>query len=92
VAGDRSVAGAKVRKHRDRYNKVGDKHYSYENWEMYGRKVVLLQVLKYMPCSPELVAAMALNDAAEIGAQKIDLKDAIEGSWERNSSCSRGAR
>jgi hypothetical protein len=45
---------------------------------MYGRKVVLLQVLKYMPCSPELAAAMALNDAAEIGTQKIDLKDAIE--------------
>lgn len=73
---------AKVRKHRDRYNKVGDKHYSYENWEMYARKVVLLQVLKYLPCSAELAAAIALNDAAEIGAQKIDLKDAIEGNWE----------
>lgn len=73
---------ARVRRHRDRYNKVGKRHYSFENWEMYGRKVVLLQVLKYMPCSPELAAAMALNDAAEIGAQKIDLKDAIEGTWE----------
>jgi recombination protein RecT len=73
---------AKVRKHRDRYNKVGDKHYSHGNWEMYARKVVLLQVLKYLPCSAELTAAMALNDAAEIGAQKIDLKDAIEGTWE----------
>lgn len=73
---------SKVVKHRDRYNKVGDKHYSYDNMEMYARKVVLLQVLKYMPCSPELAAAMALNDAAEIGAQRIDLKDAIEGTWE----------
>lgn len=73
---------AKVKKHRDRYNKLGDKHYSFENWEMYARKVPLLQVLKYMPCSPELTAAIALNDAAEVGAQKIDLKDAIEGSWE----------
>ncbi len=73
---------ARVRKHRDRYNKVGEKHYSYENFEMYARKVVLLQVLKYMPCSPELSIAMALNDAAEIGAQKIDLKEAIEGTWE----------
>ena len=72
---------AKVKKHRDRYNKVGERHYSYENWEMYARKVVLLQVLKYLPCSPELVQAMALNDAAEIGAQQIDLKDAIEGTW-----------
>jgi recombination protein RecT len=73
---------AKVRKHRDRYNKVGEKHYSHGNWEMYARKVVLLQVLKYLPCSAELAAAMALNDAAEVGAQKIDLKDAIEGQWE----------
>ena len=73
---------AKVLKHRDRYNKVGQKHYSYQNVEMYARKVVLLQVLKYMPCSPELVAAMSLNDAAEMGSQKLDLKDAIEGSWE----------
>ncbi len=75
---------AKVRKHRDRYNKVGDKHYSYENWEMYARKVVLLQVLKYLPCSAELGAAIALNDAAEVGSQRIDLKDAIEGSWENS--------
>jgi recombination protein RecT len=73
---------AKVKKHRDRYNKVGDKHYSFENWEMYSRKVPLLQVLKYMPCSPELAAAIALNDAAEIGAQSINLHDAIEGTWE----------
>lgn len=73
---------AKVIKHRDRYNKVGDKHYSYGNLEMYARKVVLLQVLKYMPCSPELATAMALNDDAEIGKQHIDLKDAIEGTWE----------
>ncbi len=73
---------AKVLKHRDRYNKVGGKHYSYQQLEMYARKVVLLQVLKYMPCSPELVTAMSLNDAAEMGSQKLDLKEAIEGSWE----------
>jgi recombination protein RecT len=73
---------AKVIKHRDRYNKVGESHYSFGNLEMYARKVVLLQVLKYMPCSPELAAAMALNDDAEIGKQHIDLKDAIEGTWE----------
>lgn len=90
---------AKVRKHRDRYNKVGDRHYSFENWEMYARKVVLLQVLKYLPCSAELVAAMALNDAAEVGAQSIALKDAIEGAWEtaiddaalQNAEASNGA-
>ena len=43
----------RVVKHRDRYNKVGAKHYSYANFEMYARKVVLLQVLKYMPRSIE---------------------------------------
>lgn len=72
---------SRVNRHRDRYNKVGKKHYSHENWEMYGRKVVLLQVLKYMPASAELAAAIALNDAAEVGAQNLSIKDAIEGTW-----------
>lgn len=72
---------AKIWKHRDRYNKVGERHYSYENEEMYARKVPLLQVLKYMPCSAELATAIAMNDDAEVGSQKIDLQDAIEGQY-----------
>lgn len=72
---------SRVKRHRDRYNKVGKRHYSYENWEMYARKVVLLQVLKYMPASPEMAAAIELNDAAEIGNQHLTVKDAIEGTW-----------
>ena len=72
---------AKCLKHRDRYNKVGKRHYSYENEEMYCRKVALLQVVKYMPASAELVAAIALNDAAEIGNQGLTVKDAIDGTW-----------
>lgn len=72
----------RVIKHRDRYNKQGDKHYSYKNMEMYARKVVLLQVLKYMPASPELAQAIALNDAAEVGAQKLSVDDAIAGTWQ----------
>lgn len=71
----------RVKKHRDRYNKVGKRHYSYENFEMYARKVVLLQVLKYMPASAEMAAAIALNDAAEVGTQNLTIKDAIEGTW-----------
>lgn len=71
----------RVKKHRDRYNKVGKRHYSYENFEMYARKVVLLQVLKYMPASAEMATAMALNDAAEVGNQNLTVKDAIEGTW-----------
>lgn len=57
----------KIRKHRDKYNKVGSKHYSYRDWEMYCRKVPLLQVLKYMPTSVELANAIALNDTLEGG-------------------------
>lgn len=72
---------AKVLRHRDRYNKVGKKHYSFQHPEMYGRKVALLQVLKYMPKSVELQTAIALEHAAEQGAQRIDVKDAIEGTW-----------
>lgn len=58
---------ARVVKHRNKYNKVGDRHYSYQNFEMYARKVVLLQVLKYMPRSIELNNAIVAADAAEIG-------------------------
>jgi len=43
------------------------KHYSNKHWEMYARKVVLLQVLKYMPQSVELQAAVGLAHAADAG-------------------------
>lgn len=72
---------AKVMKHLDRYNKQGKMHYAYGNMEMYARKVVLLQVLKYMPSSAEITAAIALNDAAEIGEQNINIKDVLEGDF-----------
>jgi recombination protein RecT len=57
----------KIRKHRDKYNKVGKMHYSHRDWEMYCRKVPLLQVLKYMPCSVEMSNALAINNASEAG-------------------------
>lgn len=57
----------KIRKHRDKYNKVGAKHYSFRDWEMYARKVPLLQVLKYMPQSIELSNAIAISNASEAG-------------------------
>lgn len=57
----------RVWRHRDQFNKVGKRHYSFENPEMYARKVVLLQVLKYMPRSIELNNAIAASDAAELG-------------------------
>lgn len=72
---------ARIRKHRDRYNKVGRRHYSYDNWEAYCRKVPLLQVLKYLPASPELEVAMAANRDAEMGAQRITIEEAISGTF-----------
>lgn len=61
----------KVKKHRDKYNKVGNKHYSFRDFEMYARKVPLLQVLKYMPASIELNNAVAAANAAEQGRELI---------------------
>lgn len=72
---------SKIWKHRNRYNRVGEKHYSYQHPEMYARKVVLLQVLKYIPSTPELEAAIILGDQAEIGEQRITLDDAIKGEY-----------
>lgn len=57
----------KIWKHRDQYNKVGQRHYSFRDQEMYARKVPLLQVLKYMPASIELSNALAVSNAAEEG-------------------------
>lgn len=72
----------KVIRHRDRYNKVGDAHYSYKNIEMYARKVPLLQVLKYMPASPELARAIKMDDAGEMGRQRFDdVSGAIDGDF-----------
>jgi recombination protein RecT len=72
---------AKIWKHRDRYNKVGQRHYSYKEPEMYARKVPLLQVLKYMPASPELALAMALDHAATAGEQRVTVQEAIDGTF-----------
>jgi len=44
----------KVWAHRNKNNKVGDRHYSYAHPEMYARKIPLLQVIKYLPSSIEL--------------------------------------
>jgi len=61
----------KVKKHRDKYNKQGGKHYSFRDWEMYARKIPLLQVLKYMPKSIELSNAIALSNAVDEGKHAV---------------------
>lgn len=66
----------KVIAHRNRYNKVGDKHYSYKdsnNLEMYARKLPLLQVVKYLPKSVELQMASQLDYSADAGTQKLSI-------------------
>lgn len=60
-------SAARLRKHFNRMNKQGEKHYAHENWEMYCRKIPLLQVCKYMPKSVELTAALAAETSAETG-------------------------
>jgi recombination protein RecT len=47
-----------------------------------GLKTVIRRLCKYMPKSPELAQAIALDSAFERGApQNITVKDAIEGTW-----------
>lgn len=58
---------SKVWKHRDQYNKVGQKHYSFRDPEMYARKIPLLQVLKYVPSSIELSNAIEIQTANDEG-------------------------
>lgn len=62
---------ARIWRHRDKHNKVGADHYSYKNPEMYARKIPLLQVLKYLPKSTELSAAIAASDAQESGSNPV---------------------
>lgn len=80
----------KVEQHRDRFNKVGSRHYSFANFEMYGRKVPLMQVLKYMPKSIEMQQAYELDNAADAGSQGLDVKSVIEGSWSAPAPASDG--
>ncbi len=68
---------AKIWKHRNKYNKVGNRHYSYRDEEMYARKIPLLQVLKYMPASIELSNAVAAANAAESGREVVINGDLI---------------
>jgi recombination protein RecT len=69
---------AKVIKHLNQYNRVGDRHYALQNetnMEMYGRKVALLQVMKYMPKSVEMRDAQDLEFRAGEGLQNLTLSN-----------------
>ncbi len=60
-------SNSRLKKHFQKNNKVGDRHYAHGNWEMYCRKIVLLQVLKYMPQSIEMSLAIEASHASESG-------------------------
>ena len=45
------------------------------------RKTVIRRICKYLPKSAELSLAVALDDAAMSGRQRVDLTDAIDGTW-----------
>lgn len=71
----------RIIKHRNKYNKVGSSHYSFGNMEMYARKVPLMQVLKYMPMTPEMATVVELDNAGGNSPQGLNAKDAIDGTW-----------
>jgi len=72
----------KIWRHRDKHNKVGQRHYSFRHPEMYARKIPLLQVIKYLPSSVELTSALEMNHAADRGAQRlVDPITVIDGSY-----------
>lgn len=73
----------KVIKHLNQYNKVGGKHYAVkndDNMEAYGRKVVLLQVIKYLPTSVELENAIAAENANASG-KAAHVENTIDGNF-----------
>ena len=73
----------KVIKHLSTYNKVGGKHYAVkndDNMEAYGRKVVLLQVIKYLPTSVELENAIAAENANASG-KSAKVENTIDGNF-----------
>jgi len=68
----------KIERHLKRYNRVGEKHYAHANFEMYARKIALLQVVKYLPASVEIGQLVALEGAAD-SSRSVELREAIEG-------------
>ncbi|MES2320162.1 MAG: recombinase RecT [Pseudomonadota bacterium] len=73
----------KVIKHLTFYNKVGGGHYALkndDNMDAYGRKVVLLQVIKYLPASVELENAIAAENANASG-RTVRVEDTIDGNF-----------
>ena len=76
----------KILWHRDKQNKVGTKHYSYQHLEMYARKMPLLQIFKYLPSSIELANASALDVSASEGSQSLTIDMALNKEFENGAA------
>lgn len=73
----------KVINHLNLYNKVGAKHYAVkndDNMEAYGRKVVVLQLIKYLPTSVELESAQAA-EYANMSGKSAKVENTIDGNF-----------
>lgn len=61
----------RIIRHLNKWNKVGADHYAlkdgFKNFEMYARKIPLLQVMKYMPKSIEVQRAIDVANAVDVG-------------------------
>jgi recombination protein RecT len=69
----------KIWAHRNKYNRVGDQHYSYRDPEMYARKIPLLQVVKYLPASVEMAVAQTLDLMGSEGRQRLTIDMSLKG-------------
>jgi recombination protein RecT len=78
----------KVWAHRNKQNKVGDRHYSFAHPEMYARKIPLLQVIKYLPSSIEIASASALDITASEGRQNLTIDMALNKDFESGGDSS----
>jgi recombination protein RecT len=67
-------------------NVVNAKRYGKEtpwdtDWDEMARKTVLRRICKYLPKSPDLATALALDDAAYRGRQQLSMGDAISNTF-----------
>lgn len=51
------------------------------DWDEMARKTVLRRICKYLPKSPELATALALDDTAHRGQQNLGVQDAISNTF-----------
>ena len=85
-----------IRNHLSQYNKVGNEHYATKNannFEQYGRKVPLMQVLKYLPKSPRLRIALDVAGVTDTGSSyTVDADGVVKISEQESEPENKGLR